>query len=336
MAGIKLIPGSLNKTQVPENDPEKNPWVLAFMDHHKDSEPGGTSTYYDVFPGVTLFQNRIHTDLCEEIREKANALAINFCANGRFESQFSEDDLGILDPGDVAVSMYDGEHGAHSISRFPLGFYDGLSIYADCDLATKWLSKNFPCLSIDLNQLKKQLLKDHWYWVGQAGARCEHVFRELFECVSYADETYVQLKVAELFLLLPLVRSQDSEEQYYPMQQVQLVKHLRDHLISDTTSHTTIEELARAHHISVTRFQKIFKKLYGTSIYQYVKQYRLEQATIELTNSARSITDIALDAGFSSASKFGESFKKRYGVTPTEYRLQFRDRNGIIKPNRNI
>ena len=120
------------------------------------------------------------------------------------------------------------------------------------------------------------------------------------------------------------------------MQQVQLVRHLRDLLISDTTSRTTIEDLARTHHISVTRFQKIFKKLYGTSIYQYVKQYRLEQATIELTNSARSITDIALDAGFSSASKFGESFKKRYGVTPTEYRLQFRDRNGIIELNQNI
>ena len=116
MAGIKLIPGSLNKTPLLENDPKKSPWILAFMDHHKDSAPGGTSTYYDVFPGVTLFQNRIHTDICEEIREKANALAINFCANGRFESQFSEGDLGILDPGDVAVSMYDGEHGAHSIS----------------------------------------------------------------------------------------------------------------------------------------------------------------------------------------------------------------------------
>lgn len=154
--------------------------------------------------------------------------------------------------------------------------------------------------------------------------------------VSYADKAYIQLKVAELFLLLPLVRSQERTEQYYPMQQVQLVRHLRDLLISDTTSRTTIEDLARAHHISVTRFQKIFKKLYGTSIYQYVKQYRLEQATIELTNSARSITDIALDAGFSSASKFGESFKKRYGVTPTEYRLQFRDRNGIIELNQNI
>ena len=80
----------------------------------------------------------------------------------------------------------------------------------------KWLAKNFPCLSINLNHLKDQLLKDHWYWVGPAGTRCEHVFRELFECVSYADKAYIQLKVAELFLLLPLVRSQERTEQYYP------------------------------------------------------------------------------------------------------------------------
>ena len=79
---------------------------------------------------------------------------------------------------------------------------------------------------------------------------------------SYADKAYIQLKVAELF---PASSSlwcapQERTEQYYPMQQVQLVRHLRDLLISDTTSRTTIEDLARAHHISVTRFQKIFKK----------------------------------------------------------------------------
>ena len=148
MAEIKLIPGGQqDQTPVSAQSPLKNPWVF-FQEYRQDTEPGGTITYYNVFSGVILFQNRIHTDSCEEIREKANALAINFCANGRFESQFSENDLGIVEPGDVAVSLYDGEHGTHSISRFPLGFYDGLSLYVDCDLAMKWMAKNFPCLSI--------------------------------------------------------------------------------------------------------------------------------------------------------------------------------------------
>ena len=66
-------------------------------------------------------------------------------------------------------------------------------------------------------------------------------------------------------------------------------------------------------------------------VYQYVKQYRLEQATMELVNGSRPITEIALDAGFSSVSKFGESFRKRYGVTPTQYRMQFRDRKRLVE-----
>ena len=85
MAEIKLIPGG-QQDQTPVSCPEsfKKSVGLFFQEYRQDTEPGGTITYYNVFSGVILFQNRIHTDSCEEIREKANALAINFCANGRF------------------------------------------------------------------------------------------------------------------------------------------------------------------------------------------------------------------------------------------------------------
>lgn len=76
--------------------------------------------------------------------------------------------------------------------------------------------KNMRCLGIDLNRLRRQIMTDHWYWIGTAGARCEHVFRELFECVSYADRNYVRLKVAELFLMLPLLKQQEKETKYFP------------------------------------------------------------------------------------------------------------------------
>ena len=76
MAEIKLIPGGQqDQTPVSAQSPLKNPWVF-FQEYRQDTEPGGTITYYNVFSGVILFQNRIHTDSCEEIREKANALAM--------------------------------------------------------------------------------------------------------------------------------------------------------------------------------------------------------------------------------------------------------------------
>ena len=76
MAEIKLIPGGQqDQTPVSAQSPLKNPWVF-FQEYRQDTEPGGTITYYNVFSGVILFQNRIHTDSCEEIRERQMLLPL--------------------------------------------------------------------------------------------------------------------------------------------------------------------------------------------------------------------------------------------------------------------
>ena len=60
-------------------------------------------------------------------------------------------------------------------------------------------------------------------------------------------------------------------------------------------------------------------------MYHYIKEYRLEQAAVELIRSGQSITQIAQRAGYDNASKFSECFKKRYGATPSQYRANARE-----------
>ena len=62
--------------------------------------------------------------------------------------------------------------------------------------------------------------------------------------------------------------------------------------------------------------------------YRYIKEYRLEQAAVELVRSRKPITEIAQHAGYDNASKFSESFKKRYGKTPSRYRA---DKTNAVK-----
>ena len=81
-----------------------------------------------------------------------------------------------------------------------------------------------------------------------------------------------------------------------------------------------LASLAVEHEISVSHLQKLFKQVYGVPIYRYIKEYRLEQAAVELVRSGKSVTEIAQQAGYDNASKFSESFKKRYGKTPSRYR----------------
>ena len=63
------------------------------------------------------------------------------------------------------------------------------------------------------------------------------------------------------------------------------------------------------------------------------KEYRLEQAAVELVRSAKPITQIAQNAGYDNASKFSEAFRKRYGTTPSQYRTHA---NGLAKRSREI
>ena len=97
-------------------------------------------------------------------------------------------------------------------------------------------------------------------------------------------------------------------------------KHMRDHLLTDREGYVSLSQLAAEHEISVSHLQKIFKLVYGVPVYHYIKEYRLEQAAVELVRSAKPVTQIAQAAGYDNASKFSACFKARYGATPSQYR----------------
>ena len=173
---------------------------------------------------------------------------------------------------------------------------------------------------MDFSALKQNLLDSKWYMVGSAGSRCEHVFRELYESASYADHTVLQLKVLELLLLLERIPQESGMDSYYSAEQTLLAHHLRDHLLTNREGYVSLAQLAAEHEMSVSHLQKLFKQVYGVPVYRYIKEYRLEQAAVELVRSRKPITEIAQRAGYDNASKFSESFKKRYGKTPSRYR----------------
>ena len=100
-----------------------------------------------------------------------------------------------------------------------------------------------------------------------------------------------------------------------------------DHLLTNREGYVSLAQLAAEHEMSVSHLQKLFKQVYGVPVYRYIKEYRLEQAAVELVRSRKPITEIAQRAGYDNASKFSESFKKRYGkrrpaIVPTKNKRQ--------------
>lgn len=61
------------------------------------------------------------------------------------------------------------------------------------------------------------------------------------------------------------------------------------------------------------------------TVCRFIRRRRLEEsarAIVSTSHRGRTLTAIAADLGFDSATQFGRVFREHYGVTPREYRLQ--------------
>lgn len=68
-----------------------------------------------------------------------------------------------------------------------------------------------------------------------------------------------------------------------------------------------------------TYVSRLFKDLVGLSFNNYVNYYRLNNACYLFENSKNSITNCALESGYTSIRSFNRNFKKQFGITPSEY-----------------
>jgi len=67
----------------------------------------------------------------------------------------------------------------------------------------------------------------------------------------------------------------------------------------------------------------LFQKSFGTTLLNYVTQHRVSHAQRLLTTTDLIITEIALQSGFQSISRFNEAFSRMCGCSPREYRKSF-------------
>lgn len=85
----------------------------------------------------------------------------------------------------------------------------------------------------------------------------------------------------------------------------------------------TVENLAKLGNLSVSGFNRTFKREIGETPMEYLIALRIEQAKKLLRRKEVPITEIALRCGFNSSAHFSASFRKYYQVTPTQYRKKY-------------
>jgi AraC family transcriptional regulator len=81
-----------------------------------------------------------------------------------------------------------------------------------------------------------------------------------------------------------------------------------------------LPDLARLAGIHPVHLSRAFFKYFSTSLGDYARETKIQRALSLLPNNELSLTDIALNCGFSDQSHFNRLFKYYHQITPLQYR----------------
>lgn len=100
----------------------------------------------------------------------------------------------------------------------------------------------------------------------------------------------------------------------------QKLQQVVDYINIQLDQNITLVELSEVAKMSPYRFSRAFKQSTGLPPHQYLLSCRIERAKTLLSNSQRTISEIAYELGFASHSHFTLTFRRFTGTTPQVYR----------------
>lgn len=150
---------------------------------------------------------------------------------------------------------------------------------------------------------------------------------ELFAVIrGYSHETVERSIAPKLTVHLPLKKYSNSGLSENDIERIiaglgKKMKMDKPYLDAELTIDSLAESIeCTRHHLS-----QVINEQLGKSFYDYINQYRVEEAKQLLADPSRGnhkIASIAYDAGFNSISTFNDVFKKLAGSTPSQFRKQ--------------
>lgn len=256
-----------------------------------------------------------------------NILQINYCLKGRIGWKLKNGEYMYLGEGDLSLHMMD--NCSSSTLKFPLKYSHNIAIMVNLDEVAAKPPEIILDASINISDYKRKFFKNDSFLVMPGREEFEHIFSEICSLPRIIKVPCLKLKIQELLLFLNTIDiNTEKQREKYLSPQVEIIKKIHKHLISNLQQRETIEELSKKYLINTSTLKSIFKGVYGKPIATYMKEYRIHKAAILLRQNNSTVADIAKQVGYENASKFSTAFKKIMNLSPNEYRLQYK-----INPN---
>lgn len=284
-----------------------------------DTDGSAEMRFYQVFPGISLVYEEIHTETCAvQRRISSHMFEIHHCRKGRMEGN-AQNDYFYMEPGDMSICK---PQSGCATSRYPLHHYHGITVMIDVEKTPRCLSCFLEDVNIEPKSLMEKFCKGSGVFIARSMPSIAHVFDELYLVPESIRTGYLKVKILELMLFLTRIdlKSDELEGRCFTPNQKRLAENVSAYLQAHMDQKITLEHLADIFHVSGTQIKRSIRGVYGTSLYTMIRIQKMQSAAKLLQQTDLTILEIAGRYGYDNASKFAGAFKTVVGVTPKAYR----------------
>ncbi|MEH2277328.1 MAG: AraC family transcriptional regulator [Nostoc sp.] len=133
---------------------------------------------------------------------------------------------------------------------------------------------------------------------------------------------YLQVKVLEMITLqlTPIITDQGGlqPQPRFRAGTVERIYQAREILLSCLANPPSLLELAQLVGVSDRTLQRGFQRLFGTTVFGYLTDKRMEQAKRWLREGNRTVLQVAIMTGYSNPTHFSVAFKRKFGISPSQ------------------
>lgn len=166
--------------------------------------------------------------------------------------------------------------------------------------------------------------------------KIESIFDEMYkEYLSLGSEPpiYLQTLVIQLLYFINKIVSKNVNQpsNFY---NINNIAHLRilevvEYINIHFKEPLSLSELSQHFFFSPFYLSRLFKKVTGFSLIEYINSIRVKEAQELLKNSDKKISDIALEVGYDNITHFERVFKQITNLSPRAYKNKYIDKKGV-------
>lgn len=149
------------------------------------------------------------------------------------------------------------------------------------------------------------------------------IAKNIFEFTAHEiiPEFYYKIKAEELIYHFLVTLLSRKTQEHYPINEADLktIYQIRDAIMENLTQPPLINHFAKQANMSESKLTRLFKQIFGQSIYNYHQKMRIHEAANLIKINKWSVSDAGYELGFSNLSHFSRLFERYIGVKPKKY-----------------